>query len=395
MVSIATAWGRRPYSACFHYRQFTPLAALQERGNEWDCILYDRMPVSKERIRGANFHLIYFKADNDLYRHIIEENRTRLLPHNRTHVPLFIYDADDDTDFISPYNPNFPAFGWRINDHICQPGEDISVRLDDGRVVVMHREKTADPTSRWDLRRNRAHMRLVPMTARACQGVTVATEELAKVYRERYFCKNVHVFPNSLLPEDYPEIRVQPPEHLTILWEGGSAHLEDWLTIQQPLIDVLQARPNVRLISWGQEFSTVTKLLPAGQHMHLPWIAYEKYTLRLATLGHTITIAPLLNNQFNRCKSHIRWLESSAISTPAAVLAVNLPPYQVIKHGETGMLYNTPDEFRDTLLAMIDDPAQCQQLAARAHEFVWDVFPASKTTIPLEAFYRRILYAYS
>ena len=63
----------------------------------------------------------------------------------------------------------------------------------------------------------------------------------------------------------------------------------------------------------------------------------SKYYGKLLSLGLHIGIAPLVDNNFNRCKSNIKYLEYTMAGIP--VIASNVLPYSsTIKDGEDGII---------------------------------------------------------
>lgn len=390
MFTCYTALGR-VRNACTHYRLYTPLTGFRLVGAAAPLI-EEMKEITAEQMLGADFHLYYLRGSRDLLKKVYEFKRRRA--QRKPHAPRIIYDADDHVERISMWNPRFVTLGTRTSD---------GAKLGRGDRLVVQFDNEPDPIELWrdgerypgaetlNFVANHARLNLLKLIARAADGVTCSTEYLANVYRG-YGCKNVYVFPNSLLDEDYPEIRPERPKNVTILWQGGHAHYEDWLTIIEPLRSVMAKRPNARFIMWGQEFPAVKRAIPQGQYRHLSWVPYEKYTLRLASLGHHINLCPIVDDPFNNAKSAIKWAESSAITRPAATLAPNIGPYKVIQHGETGLHYETPEQFEQYLLDLIDDGALRQRLARRAHQYVWDTYHVAHTIQPLADWYRGILF---
>ena len=395
MFSVYGTLGR-VRNACTHYRIYTPLMGLKIVGAAAP-IIEELQEVRDEQMFGANFHLYYLRGSRGLLRQIHAFNRDRQSHdlNRRRHAPHVIYDADDHVERISIWNPRYVSLGTHTPDgHKMERGDRILTQYDN----------EPEPIELWkdgdrymggdvfDVMANRSKMNILKLTARACSGVTCSTEYLSEVYRS-YGCKNVFTFPNSLLDEDYPDIHPRRPKNVTILWQGGHAHYEDWLTIIDPLRSALEKRPNARFLMWGPLFPAVRRAVPEAQFEHLSWMPYEKYTLRLATLGHHINLCPIVDDPFNNAKSSIKWMESSAITHPAATLAANVGPYgRDIKHGETGLLYNSEEEFEQYLLDLIDDAALRHRLAYRAHQYVWDNFHVVRTAPKLAEWYRQILF---
>tara|TARA_R100001509_G_scaffold15660_1_gene8003 strand:+ start:10724 stop:11689 length:966 start_codon:yes stop_codon:yes gene_type:complete len=61
-----------------------------------------------------------------------------------------------------------------------------------------------------------------------------------------------------------------------------------------------------------------------------------------------VSLSPLKNSRFNRCKSELKVVEAGFTRT--AIIASKVTPYkEVIKHGETGILCSTPKEWKEAV----------------------------------------------
>jgi glycosyltransferase involved in cell wall biosynthesis len=79
-----------------------------------------------------------------------------------------------------------------------------------------------------------------------------------------------------------------------------------------------------------------------------------------------VALAPLLNNKFNRCKSELKVVEAGYTKT--AIIASNTTPYkEAIIHNKTGILCNTPEDWRKAVAEMTLEKAQ--NLAGELHEY--------------------------
>ena len=92
-----------------------------------------------------------------------------------------------------------------------------------------------------------------------------------------------------------------------------------------------------------------------------PGAVITNYPHKLADLDLDFALAPLVDNEFNRCKSNIKWLETSAVGVP--LLASRIDPTYVKYMPENQM-------FRDEneLMAMLKDLQTCS--AARYESMV-------------------------
>ena len=78
------------------------------------------------------------------------------------------------------------------------------------------------------------------------------------------------------------------------------------------------------------------------------------------------SLAPLLNNKFNRCKSELKVVEAGYTKT--AIIASNTTPYkETIIHNKTGILCSSPDDWRKAVNEMTLEKAK--NLAGELYEF--------------------------
>lgn len=79
-----------------------------------------------------------------------------------------------------------------------------------------------------------------------------------------------------------------------------------------------------------------------------------------------VSLAPLMNTKFNRCKSELKVVEAGYTKT--AIIASNTGPYKrSIIHGKTGILCGSPAEWREAVSTMTIEKAQ--ELGNNLHEY--------------------------
>jgi spore maturation protein CgeB len=95
----------------------------------------------------------------------------------------------------------------------------------------------------------------------------------------------------------------------------------------------------------------------------------------MMSMGWDIGLAPLLDIEFNRCKSHIKWMEYSMSKTP--VLASRVYPYyekidnkDVIVDGKTGFLFSDENEFKTKLKKLILDIELRKKIGDNAYNYI-------------------------
>jgi glycosyltransferase involved in cell wall biosynthesis len=103
--------------------------------------------------------------------------------------------------------------------------------------------------------------------------------------------------------------------------------------------------------------------------------SWDGYPELLMAMGWDIGIAPLIDDEFNRCKSHIKWMEYSMKRIPT--VASRVYPYSepidgvdTIKDGETGFLCENQKEWIDKLSYLIENKKARKEMGYRAYNFI-------------------------
>ena len=82
-----------------------------------------------------------------------------------------------------------------------------------------------------------------------------------------------------------------------------------------------------------------------------------------------IMVVPLRDTVYNRCKSDIKFLESASAMKPG-VFSDTRPYNDTIRHGITGYLAHTADEWHKYLKILIDSKEKRQEIGSNAYEYV-------------------------
>lgn len=281
------------------------------------------------------------------------------------HTPVFVFDSDDDCEYIDPVNPRFADWGTRNWD---------GALLNDGDRVVIDGEPVWEDNVRkggklFSLANNRKNIRSYYNAARRCDLVTTTTEALANRFRGEG-CENVMVVPNGLVVSDFSQFKVDYGDQIRILWQGGLSHFRDLVWIRSALRRILIRHPNVTLVLWGALFPYLARALPAEQLEVIPWKHIDAHRAVLATIGHDINLCCIERTIFNESKSAIKWYESSLMAEPPATIATNFGPYQEITDGENGLLFDTVEEFEDKMEDLITDVELRRGLGRSAKDWV-------------------------
>ena len=232
------------------------------------------------------------------------------------------------------------------------------------------------PTSHPEYATYARHRHLTLSCIANCDAVIVSTE----VLKARHVPLNprVYVFGNTLDKSSWQ--RPRPQQHgrsgrgpLTIGFCGSHTHVPDLEGIEVAL-ERIQAHygDRVRFSFFGCTTERL-KRLPNLTYRE-GFISYSDYPALLQSLQLDIGLAPLMNNEFNANKSHIKYLEYAACGIPG--IYSDLAPYKAsVTHGRTGLLVgDTTDAWYEAIVQLIEQPDLSERIAMAAYEDVWARF---------------------
>jgi O-antigen biosynthesis protein len=151
-----------------------------------------------------------------------------------------------------------------------------------------------------------------------------------------------------------------------ILYGSGTrTHDADFASIAPALRRVAMENPNVEIVLVG-ELNPPPALLDLDDRLRqMPACRYPEYLALLA--ASDIAIAPLSPVRFNDAKSNIKFLEAASVGVPS-VCSPRSAFVHAVRHNETGLLAETPDEWHQSLMALVADPDLRRRMgeAARA-----------------------------
>ena len=388
-------------SGCRYYRCEVPLQGLNKLGLSNGYLDLRKDPGEDRWAVLLSSDIVQFFAVGGKAFKAMMNTARKMEPKPKTdggkpvYPPSFVFDLDDNIDWVHPFNFTYGELGVRAYDGTeLKPGDTLHAVLPDGEKVPLWEDgvTTLGGGKRFDIIGNKNRIRLIHETAQMCDGVTVPSPALAKYYREVHKCEDVYVFPNSIIPEDYPSLKLQPhTDEVRILWQGGGSHMVDWFPLRDAVREVALKYPQAKFVIWGTKYAWVHDNIPPEQLEMHDWMNYEGYRIARTAMDADINLCPLADNMFNHCKSAIKWYESVMPHRPEATLASNVPPYSdEIVDGETGMLYSTPEEFVQKLGRLIEDATLRLRLGEGAKKWVMENRHYSKTVPGLFEYYQHL-----
>lgn len=215
---------------------------------------------------------------------------------------------------------------------------------------------------------------------RNADAVIVTTSHLADTYAE--VNDNIYIVPNSLdFKGDRKFIgwdRVSTRKHkgVRIGWIGGRSHFNDLMMVAPALREILVIHPETTLCLVNSAMKPSCESLGIAYpfkgietrvHYADRSVAINRYASFAASFGFDIGIAPLVDCNFNRSKSNLRWLEYSALSTPTVASPVS-HFVETIQSGVDGILVkdNSLDDWVTQLGLLVRDKEKRTEIGRNA-----------------------------
>lgn len=207
----------------------------------------------------------------------------------------------------------------------------------------------------------------IKTAASICDAITVTTDALAKEMRRLTGMKDIRILPNEV-PMHFINAALAGRRSATITstkprvgWAGGIGHTGD-LQIVAEIMKILGDE-----VHWVFMGMTPPGVEQADVEYH-PGVSFENYPAGLGALRLDIALAPLEDNNFNRCKSDLRLLEYGAAGFPT--IASNIVTYQDCPY--VHRLPNDAQAWADAIREMLADKPILEGYAESLHRWVVD-----------------------
>ena len=201
------------------------------------------------------------------------------------------------------------------------------------------------------------------LALRGCHCLQTSTEVMAESLRP--YNPHVMVFPNQVAALPPPRSTDRLDLGPVTIFFGALNREADWAPILPVLNRVLAAhgdRARLQVVYDRAFFDALTTPSKAFE----PLCSYDRYKALLHAAD--IALLPLEPTPFNRHKSDLKFIECAAHG--AVALAGRTVYDRTIRHGETGLIYHSPDEFAALLDRLIRDAPFRRELADAAYRYV-------------------------
>jgi glycosyltransferase involved in cell wall biosynthesis len=221
----------------------------------------------------------------------------------------------------------------------------------------------------FDIEKNIHYRETFRANFKKADMVTTTTDELASEFK--LINPNTVVLPNLITPSWFPKAPEMVKKEVRIVWQGAAGHYEDLFFLHPIITKVLAKHDNVKFIFFGDHrFKKLFDKCDQNKIEFHNWVGLDAYPYKLSLLNGDIGLCPLVDNEFNRSKSAIKWMEYSMCGM--ATIASDIPPYsKVISNGNTGLLCKEDEkEWEDAIEKLIKDKANRWAIACQAKEEV-------------------------
>lgn len=282
-----------------------------------------------------------------------------------------VSEWDDNFMKVNPLTHQYGYFGTEEYSEIVN-GETIEV-WKDGKNI--------------DLKGNKENMKLLQEGLSISDMVLTTGEDLADAFKP--FNPNVRVCPNSVDVNFWNKLPLLPRDTVRMGWFGGDTHYHDWLMIAPVLKPFMDAHPDVILVIMGGKYDGTLKGIDPTRIEHHPFVDISAYPYKAAILDLDFAVIPLVDTEFNRCKSPIKWIEMGALEVPSVTSYVR--PYaqmmDLVKDNGIFIEWNDLQAWYDGLSKMATEPQLRLRMGKAARQSVEQHFDANKTwKIWLDAF---------
>jgi len=231
--------------------------------------------------------------------------------------------------------------------------------------------------------------------------VTTTTDFLADEYRK--LNKNVVVLPNCIDPFMFDEPLRNDSDKVRI-GITGSVGLSTDLDILVPIIRHYEHDPRVTIVFFSlmknpsktvrEIYEDEYKLLESLNVEWHPLVPAFEYYNKINSLKLDLQIIPRQDNYFNRCKSNIKFLESSMFEIPVVAqgFADGLSPYQANPEDTKHMLIaHNQDEWIEHIEMLIENKEKRREMGREARQYVEENYDIEKKAYLWEQAYKKLL----
>lgn len=338
----------RSTGAANHYRIVQPLYKLRQHGLADILTLHSQNATDLEFVTEK-----ILESDIIIFQRPQDDRWFDFIKIAQKHGKIIVADYDDHPFLVSPLNPAYKHYGTT----------EVIYKWPDGKTNMLW----VNGENGFNIEENITRQDYFKAAFKRADMVSTTTPILQKVFLT--LNKNSVVLPNLIDFDMYPQVECVKKE-IRIGWQGGFSHYEDLFMVASAIKKIIFKYDNVKFVFFGEAgFKGLFKEVPADRIEWHPWTQYVAYAYKLATLNLDIGLCPLIDNEFNKHKSAIKYFEYSVMGIPT--IASDMPPYSPVMTSESALMVN-PDGWYDAMERLISDMELRDRIAKSAYDNVYE-----------------------
>jgi glycosyltransferase involved in cell wall biosynthesis len=202
---------------------------------------------------------------------------------------------------------------------------------------------------------DKRRLRRFAATVSVCDAVVAGNAFLAAETQHYTNPSKVHLIPTCVNPNLYVRLLVRPPRGtVDMVWVGSSSTLRGLERFAPLLEKLVQTIPKLRL-------KLICDRFPRFQHLPVIPTPWSEATEAAELASGDVGISWIPDDFWSRGKCGLKVLQYMAAGLPVVANPVGVHT-EMIRHGETGFLADTPAEWTAALRALVADAALRQQM---------------------------------
>ena len=366
-------------SGCDWYRCTQPLIQIRahkaaevrlfHKGNDFDWF------ASQEAADKLNEDLTW--ADVLFIPRLCEPRLMNVLKEFQKMGKKIVSEWDDNFMCVNPLTQQYSYFGQ----------EEYSEEIFDEKTGRKEMIEVWKDGRNIDIATNRENMKMLKEGLAMSDMVLTTGPHLAEAFKK--INPAVRICPNSVDVNMWEKLPLLGHHGIRMGWLGGDTHYHDWLMIAPILKPFMDQNPDVTLVIMGGRYEGTLKGIDPARIEHHNFCDIMAYPYKAAILDLDFSIIPLIDTEFNRCKSPIKWLEMAALEVPAVTSFV--APYDkmmdLVPDNGIFIAENNMQGWFDGITKMAREPITRMQMGKAARKSVEQFYDANKTwKIWLDAF---------
>lgn len=336
------------HSGCSWWRARQPAQMIQKLGLA-EVYLFDTAVTTKEELKG-----VIDWCDTVVAQSPAGVQSVAMIMKYQESGKVVVIDYDDLVYSCSPFNPGYKTLGLKEVKTIDKDGKENWIWKDNDQGFSLK--------DNW--MRYRSHLDLFKLS----DGITFTNEYLKNAYLSYVpECEDkMYILPNSINFDLFKPFKKKENKRIRIGWLASSSHFNEIWLVRDIFTKLYEKYGDKILFVQLGDVGDLQTVFDKDKMEFHQFVDLSIYPLKFASLNLDIGICPIIDDEFNRNKSQLKWSEYSALKIPS--VCSDLPPYVDVEEGVTGFKATTVDQWVEKLSLLIDNSILRKNIAENAFE---------------------------